>query len=285
MTTWLITGTATGFGHAVTRQLLDRGDTVAATLRRPERLDDLAARYGDRLWVRDLDVTDTARLRAVVDEAFDAFGRIDVVLSNAGYGVFGAAEELTDAQIDDCLAVNLGAGIQLTRAVLPHLRAQGGGRLIQVTSQGGQIAYPGYSIYHAAKWGLEGFFEAVAPEVAPFGIRVTMVEPGLAGTGGIAGSPVAPAHPAYRDNPAISRPSDFTPDLLIGDPERIAAAILDLAGQDDPPLRQALGSDAYANIHAGLTGRLAALEAGRAVAHRTDRSPAGAAQSAPAGRR
>ncbi|AGZ40959.1 SDR family oxidoreductase [Actinoplanes friuliensis] len=272
MTTWFITGTATGFGRAVTRRLPERGDTVAATLRRPDRLDDLKAMHGDRLWTRDLDVTDIARLRQVVDDAFTDLGRIDVVLSNAGFGVFGAAEELTDEQIDSCLAANLSAGIHLARAVVPHLRRQGGGRFVQITSQGGQIAYPGFSIYHAAKWGLEGFFEAMAPEVEPFGIRVTMVEPGMADTGGIPEAPAAPHHPAYRDNTAILRQSDVSPADLIGDPDKVAAAIIALGEQADPPLRQALGSDAYANIRAALTDRLAALEQGRAVASSTDRT-------------
>ncbi|MBL7253545.1 SDR family oxidoreductase [Paractinoplanes lichenicola] len=271
MTTWFITGTASGFGRSVTRQLLERGDSVAATLRRPARLDDLKAAHGDRLWVRELDVTDTARLRAVVDEAFAELGRIDVVLSNAGYGIFGTAEELTDDQIDQVLAANLVAGMHLARAAVPHLRAQGGGRFLQVTSQGGQIAYPGFSIYHAAKWGLEGFFEAFAPEVAPFGIAVTMVEPGMADTPGIPNAPAAEEHPAYRDNPAILRPTDVPPEDLISDPEKVAAAIITLAEQDKPPLRQALGSDAYANIYASLTERLAALENGRAFALTTDK--------------
>ncbi|MCY1136569.1 SDR family oxidoreductase [Actinoplanes sp. Pm04-4] len=212
MTTWFITGTASGFGRSVTRQLLERGDTVAATLRRPERLDDLKAAHGDRLWVRDLDVTDTPRLRSVVDEAFAELGRIDVVLSNAGYGIFGTAEELTDDHIDEVLAVNLIAGIQLTRAAVPHLRAQGGGRLLQVTSQGGQLAYPGFSIYHAAKWGLEGFYEAVAAEVEPFGIEVTMMEPGMSDIAGTPAAPAAEQHPACRDNPAVLRPADVPPE-------------------------------------------------------------------------
>ena len=129
-----------------------------------------------------LDVTDTAAIREVVERSFAQLGRIDVVINNAGYGLFGAAEELTDKQIDHMIATNLVGSIQLIRAVLPHLRAQGGGRIIQISSYGGQVAFPGNSMYHATKWGIEGFVESVAQEVASFRIGITIVEPGGART-------------------------------------------------------------------------------------------------------
>ena len=157
---WFITGTSSGFGRELTERRLERGDRVAATFRKPSRLDDLAARYGDRLWVRDLDVTNSGQLREVVDAAFAELGRIDVVVSNAGYGVMGAAEELTDEHIDGVIATNLTGSIQLARAVVPHLRAQGGGRILQLSSMGGQMSFPGFSLYHATKWGIEGFYDA-----------------------------------------------------------------------------------------------------------------------------
>jgi NAD(P)-dependent dehydrogenase (short-subunit alcohol dehydrogenase family) len=141
-TTWFVTGASRGFGRELTEQLLARGHRVAATLRRAEQLDDLAARYRDRLWVRVLDVTDTARMRRVVVEAFADLHRIDVVVSNAGFGVFGAAGDLTDEQVEAMIATNLTASIQLARAVVPYLRAQGGGRLLQLSSMGGHIAFP-----------------------------------------------------------------------------------------------------------------------------------------------
>src|SRR3569833_2337521 len=162
--TWFITGTSSGFGRHLTEQLLERGDLVAATARRTEAQDELAKRYESRLWRADLDVTDTGALREVVDRAFADLGRIDVVVSNAGYGLFGAAEELSDQQIDRQIATNLTAPIQLARAVVPHLRRQGGGRFIQVASIGGQVAFPAMSIYHATKWGVEGFWESAAAE-------------------------------------------------------------------------------------------------------------------------
>ena len=142
MKTWFVTGASRGMGRSVTEQLLARGDRVAATARRPEQLDDLRAAHGDRLWVRALDVTDTVAQRAVVDAAFADLGRIDVVVANAGFGVFGAAEELEDADVDSLLATNLTAVIQLTLAVLPHLRAQGGGRLMPVSRMGAHVDVP-----------------------------------------------------------------------------------------------------------------------------------------------
>jgi NAD(P)-dependent dehydrogenase (short-subunit alcohol dehydrogenase family) len=135
--TWLVTGASRGFGRELTEQALARGDQVAATLRRPEQLDDLAGRHPGRLWLHALDVTDTKQLHRVVDEAFADLGRIDVAVSNAGSGLFGAAEDLSDGQVETMIATNLTASIQFARAVIPHLRAQGGGRLVQLSSMAG----------------------------------------------------------------------------------------------------------------------------------------------------
>ncbi len=129
-----------------------------------------------------LELTDTTAIRDVIDRSFTNLGRIDVIVSNAGYGLFGAAEELSDEQVEHIIATNLTGSINLIRAALPHLRAQGGGRVIQLSSYGGQVAFPGNSLYHATKWGIEGFVEAVAQEVTPFGIGMTLVEPGGAHT-------------------------------------------------------------------------------------------------------
>jgi NAD(P)-dependent dehydrogenase (short-subunit alcohol dehydrogenase family) len=273
--TWFLTGTSSGFGRQLTEQLLARGDRVAATARRPETLDDLAARYGEQLWRARLDVTDTTALREVVDRAFTDLGRIDVVVSNAGYGLFGAAEELTDAQIDRQIATNLTASIQLARAATPHLRGQGGGRYIQIASIGGQIAFPAMSLYHATKWGIEGFWESAAGELAPFGIGVTIVEPGVSRTNfGSGGSVLGAALPEYADGPSgqLRRmlSGELPPLPAPGDPAKIAAAIIASADQAEAPLRLALGSDAYAVATAALRNRLGALEAGRDLAHSTD---------------
>jgi len=165
--TWLITGASSGLGRLMTERLLSRGDRVVATVRHEDSLADLQKKHGDRLVVPLLDLTDTAGIRAVLASAFHQLGRIDVLVSNAGYGLFGAAEEVTDVQIDHQIATNLIGSIQFIRAAIPHLRQQGDGRIVQVSSEGGQIAYPTFSLYHATKWGIEGFIESVAQEVAP----------------------------------------------------------------------------------------------------------------------
>ncbi|MDM7991553.1 SDR family oxidoreductase [Arthrobacter sp. zg-Y877] len=273
--TWFITGTSSGFGRHLAEQLLERGDRVAATARRVESLDDLASRYGTRLWRAALDVTDTATLRTVVTRAFDELGRIDVVVSNAGYGLFGAAEELSDEQIDRQLATNLTASIQLARAVIPHLRRQGGGRIMQVSSIGGQVAFPAMSLYHATKWGIEGFWESTAADIAPFGIGVTLVEPGVARTGfGSTSADMGAALPEYDDGaPGQLRrmiAGELPPLPAPGDPAKIAAAIIASADGPSAPLRLTLGSDAYTLATSALRERLARLEEGKDLAHSTD---------------
>lgn len=269
MRTWFVTGASRGFGRELTEQLLARGDRVAATLRRPEQLADLAETHGDRLWLRRLDVADTAQLRAVVDAAFAELGRVDVVVSNAGYGVFGAAEELSDEQIDALVATNLTASIQLARAVVPHLRAQGGGHLLQVSSMGAHIGFPAFSLYHATKWGIEGFYEALAPEVEPFGIRTTLVEPGMIRTSFYEAAERTAVHPAYAGHPAMSRGA-IPVESMPGDRAKVVAAMVQAGDADDPPRRLLLGSDAYRLVTAALTDRLAAYDAQRETAFSTD---------------
>ncbi len=270
--TWLITGISSGFGRHLTEQLLDRGDRVAGTVRTPGPVDDLAAVHGDRLWLAELDVTDLPEVRRVVDRAFAALGRIDVVVNNAGYGLFGAAEEVTDEQVRHELNTNLLGSIQVVRAALPHLRRQGGGRLIQMSTYGGLATNPGASLYHASKWGIEGFMESTARDVAPFGIGVTIVEPGGARTEFRYGSlQLATPLAAYDDSPAAMvrgvRASSQPP---IGDPARMAALILANADQAPAPLRLVLGSDSYRFITAALAERLAQIEPQQAQAASTD---------------
>ncbi|GAA0376048.1 short-chain dehydrogenase/reductase [Acrocarpospora corrugata] len=272
--TWFITGTSSGFGRQLTQLLLERGDRVAATLRKPEAIKDLADQYGAQLWVRALDVTDTAQVREVVAAAFTDLGRIDAIVSNAGYGLFGAAEELSDEQISRQIDTNLVGSIQLARAVIPHLRAHGGGRIVQLSSMGGQIAFPGASLYHATKWGIEGFFESVIPEIAAFGIEVTLVEPGGARTQ-FAGTSLAVAPPsdAYTEG-VVGQMRQFMTLAGVtawpGDPIKIAQAIIDSTDQTPAPKRLLLGSDAYANVHAALTERLAAVESQQELAFSSD---------------
>ncbi|WP_111562906.1 SDR family oxidoreductase [Rhizobium sp.] len=271
--TWFITGTSSGLGREMTEQLLSRGDSVVATVRRADQLDALQAQYGERLVVLTLDILDTAGIRSAVADAFQRMGRIDVVVSNAGYGLFGAAEELGDAQIDQQIATNLTGSIQLIRAALPHLRQQGGGRIMQVSSEGGQITYPNFSLYHATKWGIEGFVEAVAKEVAPFGIDFIIAEPGPTvtnfGAGLVHGKPmdVYEATPAGDVRRAVASGS-FD---IKGDAARTVAAMIAAADMERPALRLALGSIAYRSISTALAERLAAIEAQRDVAFSADR--------------
>ncbi len=270
--TWFITGTSSGLGRILTEALLARGDRVAATLRRPERLDALKARHGDRLWVAPLDVTDTDAVRRTVDAAFAALGRIDVVVSNAAYGLFGAAEEVTNAQIRQQIDTNVLGSIAVIRAALPHLRAQGGGRVLQVSSEGGQIAYPNFSLYHASKWAIEGFVESVAQEVAPFGIAFTLVEPGPARTEFGQGLVSPPPMAVYDDTPAgAMRRAVAERSLPIhGDPARMVRAMIDCADGAEAPRRLLLGRDSFNRVRAALVERLAALDRQREVALSTE---------------
>jgi len=270
---WFITGVSSGFGRELTTQLLARGDRVVGTVRRVDAVAALAERYPDLLQVESLDVTDTGAIHDVVDRSFAGQGRIDVVVSNAGYGLFGAAEELTDAQIDQIIATNLVGSIQLIRAALPHLRAQGGGRIIQISSYGGQVAFPGNSLYHATKWGIEGFAESVAQEVAGFGIGVTIVEPGGARTEFRYGSAqVADAMPEYAGTPAraFERMLDPVKGLAPGDPARMAHAIIASVDQEPAPLRMVLGSQALHSTIDILKARIAGFEAQAELAASTD---------------
>jgi len=273
---WLITGVSSGFGRELATQLLDHGDTVVGTVRRPDSVADLIKKYPDTFHRELLDVTDTAAVREVTDRSFSSLGRIDVVVSNAGYGLFGAAEELSDEQVSHIIATNLTGPIQLIRAALPHLRAQGSGRIIQMSTYGGQVAFPGNSMYHATKWGIEGFAEAVAQEVAPFGIGVTIVEPGGARTEFRYGSAqVADPLPAYDGNPAHSFQAMLDPanGLAPGDPARMAAAIIASADQQPAPLRLMLGSQALTSTVGVLKDRVAAFEAQAELAASTDFPP------------
>jgi NAD(P)-dependent dehydrogenase (short-subunit alcohol dehydrogenase family) len=275
--TWLITGVSSGFGRHLTEQLLARGDRVVGTVRNRGKVADLRERYPETLRVEVLDVTDMAAIREVVERSFAQLGRIDVIVSNAGYGLFGAAEELSDEQIDQIIATNLVGSIQLIRAVLPHLRAQGSGRIIQVSSYGGQVAFPGNSLYHATKWGIEGFVESVAQEVASFGIGMTLVEPGGARTEFRYGSAqVATLMPSYDGTPAhgFLRMLDPKKGVAPGDPARMAARIIESVEVEPAPLRMVLGSQALQSTLTTLRKRIAGFEAQAELAASTD-FPAG----------
>ncbi|WP_432824939.1 SDR family oxidoreductase [Dactylosporangium sp. CA-092794] len=283
--TWLITGANSGFGRHLSEQLLSRGDRVVGTFRAPGSVDELSARWPDAFRPARLDLTDPAGITAVVDAAWAALGRIDVVVSNAGYGLMGAAEELTDDQVVHQIATNLTGSIRLIRAALPHLRRQGGGRILQLSSVGGQAAWPGGSLYHATKWGVEGFADALAGEVAPFGIGVTIVEPGSARTNfRYGGSVLAERIEAYDGTPAAGIRRILTERTTegIGDPALMATAMIASVDRDPAPRRLVLGSDAYQAIEQALTARLEDLHTQREPARATDAPPEGVTISGPA---
>ena len=281
MTTWLITGASSGIGRAVATKLLAKGHRVAAFARDPRAMDELATAYPELLWTTQVDITDTVELRQATDRAFAELGHIDVLFSNAGSGAFGAAEELADAVIDQQIALNMLAPIQLIRSALPHLRAQGGGRIIQMSTMGGQLTTTGGSMYHASKWGIEGFTEALMGEVAPFGIAVTLIEPGNVRTPFGAALSIAPPIDAYAETPVgqvrkyIEAAGGNLTANALGDPGLVADAIIAVAAQTPAPRRLALGSDAFDGIRAALVSRLAELDEAKAVSTSTD-FPAGA---------
>jgi len=266
---WLITGVSSGFGYEMARQLLERGDRVVGTVRDVSKVSDLKDKYPQTFICVILDVTDTNANHEVVNRSFEKLGHIDVIISNAGYGLFGAAEEFSDAEVDHIIATNLTGSIQLIRSSIPHLRKQGGGRIIQLSSYGGQVAFPGNSMYHATKFGIEGFCEAVAQEVAPFNIGMTIVEPGGARTEFRYGSAkVAKLIPEYDGNPAHSflKMLDPANGLAPGDPARIIESI-----EITPaPLRMVFGSQALAGTISTLQKRLDGFEAQKKLAASTD---------------
>src|SRR5258708_1041377 len=222
------------------------------------------------------DLSETASIRGVVDRAWTALGRIDVVVRNAGYGLMGAAEELTDEQVRHQIDTNLVGSIQLVRAALPHLRAQGGGRILQLSSMGGQVAFPGGSLYHASKWGIEGFLDSVAQEVAVFGIGCPLVDPGGAPTDFRNRTVRAPPmREAYDASPSrmVNRIIADTTRPSPGDPVKMVEAMIANVDQEPTPRRIALGSDAYQVMRAQLSARLEALEVQRELACSTDFPP------------
>jgi NAD(P)-dependent dehydrogenase (short-subunit alcohol dehydrogenase family) len=267
-TTWFVTGTSSGLGRLLTEKALARGDRVAATLRRPEVLDDLRAVHGDRLWVARLDVTDAGQVRSVVDEAFRVFGTVDVIVNNAGFGVFASVEEASDEQVRQVVDTNLLGSIHVVRAVLPHLRAQGHGRILQVSTAGGQTTYPNFSYYHASKWGIEGFCDTAAREIAPFGIGLTIVEPGATPTGFGAALATAPVMAEYDQGPAGETRRAIADGTfpLACDPDKIVDAVLGMVDRGETPLRLPLGPDTYHDVRASLVARLAEHDAHREVA-------------------
>jgi len=264
---WFITGTSRGFGREWAIAALERGDKVAATARDTASLDDLVAKYGDAILALQLDVTARGADFAAVKQAHEHFGRLDVVVNNAGYGQFGFVEEVSEQDARDQIETNVFGALWVTQAALPYLREQGSGHIIQVSSIGGIVAFPNVGIYHASKWALEGFSQSLAQEVAPFGVHVTLIEPaGFSTDWSGSSSRTAEALPAYADLHAENARVRKTRWAAPGDPKASAAAVLKVVDADEPPLRVFFGEAPLGLAKADYEQRLRTWEEWQPVA-------------------
>lgn len=269
--TWFITGIGRGLGRSIAEEVLRRGGRVAGTVRNLAHADELKDKFPGQLWAGKLDLSDLANVGNTFQAVVEHFARVHVVVSNAGFSVLGAAEELQPDDIRRVMDTNLLGSIELARVAIAHMRAVGGGRLVQISSGAGQAGFPGLSAYCASKWGIEGFFEALAPEVAAFGIQTTLVEPGAIRTGFGGSGILSPELEAYREGPAgILRKMATGGYSAPGDPAKMARAIVDTFDAEHAPMRLALGPDVYGYIKAALTSRLEQLEAQKVVTMSTD---------------
>jgi NAD(P)-dependent dehydrogenase (short-subunit alcohol dehydrogenase family) len=259
---WLITGSSRGLGRELAEAVLAAGHQLVATARKPEQLDDLVERYGDRVRAVALDVTDPAAAGAAVQHAVDAFGRLDILVNNAGYADVASIEDFTEEDFRAQIDTNFYGVVNVTRAALPVLRQQGSGHIVQISSIGGRVGVPGLGAYQAAKWAVGGFSEVLAKEIAHLGIAVTVIEPGGLRTNW-AGSSMStpPVSDPYKSviEPTIAF-QRRTDGRQPGDPARAAQVIIDITEVDDPPLHLLLGSDAV-NVAATVAANLAASDA------------------------
>ncbi|MGI8702543.1 MAG: SDR family oxidoreductase [Nocardioidaceae bacterium] len=254
---WFITGTSRGFGREWAVAALERGDRVAATARDASALDDLVEQYGDSVVALALDVTDRDAAFATVHQAHEHFGRLDVVVNNAGYGQFGMVEEISEADARDQMETNLFGALWVTQAALPLLREQGSGHILQVSSIGGISAFPMVGMYHASKWALEGLSQALAQEVADFGIKVTLIEPGGFATdwGGSSARHATPlrAYDEFREKAQAARAARGAQP---GDPSATGEAVLRIVDAEEPPLRVFFGTGPLGIAAADYESRL-----------------------------
>lgn len=261
---WFITGASGGLGLALTHQVLEAGHTVVAAVRKPEALSALHQQYPDQLLIEPLDVTDYARLPEIAAKYQD----IDILVNNAGGAIIGAMEEFTEAEIDQQLALNLLAPVHLSRAFLPAMRHRQQGRIIYITSMGGRVSFPGGAFYHAAKYGLEGFAETLAQEIAEFNLKVQIIEPGSIKTAFQANVRWTDETETYKNSSvgALRRwIVEHGEENNAGDPQKMAAAIYHLSREETPELRTVLGADAFAILQNSYRKSLTALEAQEAI--------------------
>jgi NAD(P)-dependent dehydrogenase (short-subunit alcohol dehydrogenase family) len=268
---WFITGSSRGLGKSITEAVLKSGDKVAATARNIQQLDNLAAQYPEQLLSIQLDVTDYDKVHWAVAEAISHFGQIDVLVNNAGFGITGATEAFTDKQVRSQLETNLYAPIEITRAVLPYMRKQRSGSILQVSSIGGRMGSAGVSIYQAAKFGLTGFSESLAKEVAELGIKVTSVEPGGFRTDW-AGDSMTYATKIEGYDTVNQRADYFISGTFVpvGDPDKAAKVMVDLAAHPNPPVHLVLGSEAIGFLKSADAWRAEEMEDWLAVSLSTD---------------
>ncbi|MGW0193409.1 SDR family NAD(P)-dependent oxidoreductase [Nonomuraea sp. NPDC003201] len=257
---WFVTGSSRGLGRNFVEAALSRGDKVAATARTAAGLDELVTAYGDAVLPLEMDVTDKAAVFESVKRAKERFGRLDVIVNNAGYAQIGAVEELTEQQLRDQMETNLFGAVWVVQAALPYLREQRSGHIVQLSSAAGVIAMPLGGAYHASKWALEGLNEALAGEVADFGVKVTIIEPGgFATRSGRNPDPLANGHLA-RTDPAYDglrqRLGAIAGKQPAGDPAAAAQALLELVDSDNPPLRVLFGQGFYPMIQQAYADRL-----------------------------
>jgi len=281
--TWFITGASKGFGREWTEAALERGDRVAATARRLETLDALVDAYGGNVLPIQLDVTDRDDDFAAVRRAAEHFGRLDVVVNNAGYGHFGMIEELSEDEVRSQLETNVFGALWVTQAALPIMRAQGSGHIIQVSSIGGITAFTGTGAYHASKWALEGFSQSLAQEVAGFGIHVTLIEPGGYSTDwtgpSATRSAASPAYAAVHEAQAARRAGNAP-----GDPTATRGAILKVVDAAEPPLRIFFGTTPIETATRDYESRLATWNEWQPVSVEAFGAPQAHAASSAAGR-
>ncbi|MEU5381382.1 MULTISPECIES: SDR family oxidoreductase [unclassified Streptomyces] len=264
---WFITGTSRGFGREWAEAALERGDRVAATARNIESLKALTDSYGDRVLALQLDVTDKAAVDTAVAHAHEHFGRLDVVVNNAGYGLFGTIEEVSEDEARAQIETNLFGALWVTKAALPILRAQGSGHFVQVSSIGGLMAFPNLGLYHASKWAVEAFSQSLALEVAPFGIHVTIVEPtgystDWSGDSAVNATPIDVYEPARAARAARVKPG------MVGDPTATREAILAIVDADEPPLRVFFGRGQVERIEEEYGKRLETWHAWKDLSER-----------------
>ncbi|WP_433340061.1 SDR family NAD(P)-dependent oxidoreductase [Streptomyces sp. CA-253872] len=272
MKTWFITGTSRGFGRLWAEAALARGDRVAATVRDLATLDPLVEKYGDAVLPLRLDVTDKAAVDAAVARAIEHFGHLDIVVNNAGYGLFGTIEEVSEEEARAQIDTNLFGALWVTKAVVPHLRERGAGHIVQVSSIGGINAYANLGLYHASKWALEGFSQALAQELAPFGVHVTLVEPAnyatdWSGASAVHATPLDVYEPARAARAARVRPG------AVGVPTATREAILAVVDAEEPPLRIFFGRNMIEQATTEYESRVATWEAWREVSEAAHGTP------------